>query len=87
MGKGRPRTKLAGSALPLPIEHRWTVQQIATAHQMSARTVVQCIERGELAAEKLAKEWRVSDSDYRRWIAAGRVSFSPRAEQGGLAHA
>lgn len=49
-----------------------TPQQVADACQLSPRTVIRAIERGELRASKLAVRggWRIVPSDVDAWLAA-----------------
>jgi excisionase family DNA binding protein len=49
-----------------------TPQQVAEACQLSARTVVRAIERGELRASKLAVRggWRILPIDVDDWLVA-----------------
>lgn len=68
--RGQPRKPIGPRALPAPLEHRWTLLQIAVAHQFTVAALIKAIKRGELDAEKMGeKEWRVSESAYRRWLA------------------
>lgn len=68
-----------GEALPPPLVFCWTLQQIATAHQLSLDAVRSAIHRGELHAFTLGKAYRVADTDYRRWLEqARRLSFSSK---------
>jgi excisionase family DNA binding protein len=49
-----------------------TPQQVAETCQLSARTVIRAIERGELRASKLAVRggWRILPIDVDEWLAA-----------------
>ncbi|MGZ4239053.1 MAG: helix-turn-helix domain-containing protein [Solirubrobacteraceae bacterium] len=49
-----------------------TPQEVAEACQLSARTVVRAIERGDLRASKLAVRggWRILPADIDDWLAA-----------------
>ena len=75
---GKPRAVPKGEALPLPPERHWTILDIAVAHQLKPGTVRAAIERGELFARKMGKDYRIPDSGYRKWLA----DSSPRATDG-----
>lgn len=49
-----------------------TPQQVAQACQLSARTVLRAIDRGDLRASKLAVRggWRIMPADVDEWLAA-----------------
>lgn len=49
-----------------------TPQQVADACQLSPRTVIRAIERGELRASKLALRggWRIAPADIDAWLVA-----------------
>lgn len=82
---GRPKAAPAGAELPTALEWRWTVMQVAVFHQMKPGAVRAAIERGDLEAEQDGKDYKIRDSEYRRWVrglsTSGRRSFLQKEGQ------
>jgi excisionase family DNA binding protein len=59
------------------------VEEVATLLRVHVRTVRDWIQRGEIQAYKIGKEWRIRRDDLERAMQARRVSPEP-ARSGGL---
>lgn len=59
------------------------VEEVATLLRVHVRTVRDWIQRGEIEAYKIGKEWRIRRDDLERAMQARRVSPEP-ARSGGL---
>jgi excisionase family DNA binding protein len=59
------------------------VEEVATLLRVHVRTVRDWIQRGEIQAYKIGKEWRIRRDDLDRAMQARRVSPEP-ARSGGL---
>lgn len=51
----------------------YTPNQIADMLQLSRDTIMRLIDRGELPAAKIGKQWRISASDLQTYIASKKT--------------
>ena len=60
-------------ANPRKISRLFSLDEVADALGISIKTVRRKIESGDLHAHRIGRQWRVSEDDYRVFVAARRV--------------
>lgn len=54
-----------------PSAHLISVQEVAKALSVTGRTVLRMIERGDLEAVRVGRQWRVDSGSFRQYLASG----------------
>jgi hypothetical protein len=71
----RPVARPKGEPLPTPPDWHWPLADVAKRHGLSVDALVRASRRRELVIQRSGRAYRVSDPEYRRWLAATGSSF------------